>query len=78
MKREYFYKDAKGVVRPYHYCSECSKQYNDDEFQAGLIVNVGSSTTPIKYCAKPCLLVKFPPPPFDPKKKKKEDPDEIL
>jgi hypothetical protein len=61
MKRDYFYKDSEGGLRPYHYCSECSKQYNDDEFKAGLIINVGSSTTTIKYCAKPCLQIKFPP-----------------
>lgn len=59
MKREYFYTEAR-VVRPYHYCSECGKQFNDDEFLAGQIVNVGSGITPIKYCAKPCLSLKFP------------------
>lgn len=68
MGREYFYKE-RGKVLPYHYCSECGKQYKDDEFKDGLIVNVGSSSTPIKYCAKSCLLIKFPPPPVDVKKK---------
>jgi hypothetical protein len=57
--REYFYKDPKGEIQPYHYCSECWKQYTNDEFNAGLIVNVGSTATPIKYCAKPCLGLKF-------------------
>ena len=59
--REYFYKDH-GKMKPYHYCSECGKQYKDDEFKDGLIINVGSSTTPIKYCVKPCLQLKFPSP----------------
>lgn len=84
MKREYFYKDQNKVVRPYHYCSECGKQFNDEEFKAGLIVNVGSTTTPIKYCAKICLQIKFPPPSEDSKKKGTtltelpEDPEEEL
>lgn len=60
MKREYFYKNAKGESRPYHYCSECGKRFNDEEFHAGQIVNVGSGITPIKYCVKPCLSLKFP------------------
>ena len=68
MGRDYFYKE-RGKMLPYHYCSECGKQYKDDEFKAGLIVNVGSNSTPIKYCAKPCLLIKFPPPSLDAKKK---------
>jgi hypothetical protein len=61
MKREYFYTE-RGKIKPYHYCSDCGKQYRDDEMESGLIVNMGSNITPIKYCAKPCLLIKFPSP----------------
>jgi len=57
--RKYFYKNSSGEVVPYHYCSECGKQFTNEEFNVGLIVNVGSKTTPIKYCAKPCLSLKF-------------------
>lgn len=60
MTREYFYKNSKGQVVPYHYCSECGKRYTNEEFNNNLIVNVGTSITPIKYCVKTCLDLKFP------------------
>ena len=60
MKREYFYKENE-VVKPYHYCSECGKQYKDDQLDKE-IINIGSRTTPIKYCRTPCLELKQPKP----------------
>lgn len=60
MKREYFYKEH-GQLKPYHYCSECGKRFTDDEFKKGLILNVASKSTPIKYCATPCYQIKFQP-----------------
>lgn len=82
MKREYFYTDSEGKTRPYHYCSECGNQYNDDELKANLIINVGSETTPIKYCATPCLGIKFPTPPekrrSEPCNEKPIEPDILL
>ena len=63
MKREYFYTDSQGKIRPYHYCSECGKLYNDDEFKAGLIISMGLENAPTKYCATPCFGIKFPAPP---------------
>lgn len=63
MKREYFYTDSKGKIRRNHYCSECGKQYNDDEFKAGLILSKGLENAPMKYCATPCFELKFPPHP---------------
>jgi hypothetical protein len=66
MKREYFYKNSKGEIVPYHYCSECGKRYTNEDFNDGLIINIGSNTTPIKYCVKPCLSLKFPEPEHQP------------
>lgn len=40
------------------------KQYNDDEFKARLIISMGLENAPMKYCAIPCLVIKFPTPVF--------------
>ena len=59
--KKYFYK-INGKLLPYHYCSECNKQYTNSDAIKGLIVNIGTSKTPLNYCASPCLKRKFPQP----------------
>lgn len=57
MKREYFYNEN-GVMKPYHYCTNCGKRHTDDQFRKLEIINIGTQRTPMKYCNTDACLGK--------------------